>query len=573
MVTIKTIKNVFEPIVVAFVAIVFGLIFGYQFILHLWDIDTFHDWDQHFLYQWVPYISVVKYHQFPLWNPYMCGGTPMLGNPQSRFLSPFFLISLLWGPFAGLHIEGVLHLAIAWAGAYGMARTVDRSPLAAACAGVVFASSSWFFLRLMEGHSTALPWAYLPWVAMFFYKACKGGTHALLNAALSGLVLALMFGEGGVYPAPQAVLVMGFLAIGLGLQQKTLTPFKSLLISGLFGIVFALPKLIAVFNLLSKVPRLIDSNDSTAPHDLIQFFLSRNQDIASSGPFWGFHEYGAYIGILGAALVICGGVFYTRRSFLWIVGLLVFLLLGMGTIPVLGRFSPWVLLHQLPVYSSMQVPSRFFIVCVFFASLLASYGVDYVLTRPIKKSVAKTIVVLILLTLTVNNWLVITSFFRLASTSIPHVAPSGEFRQFWDDSDHNMMLAASGNRGSINCYEPVHLPTHAVAFNSKGYRGEVYFQGPQGHVRTVQWSPNELIYDIETDRPSKLIINQNYDGNWKIVGGSGQTTAVNGLLAVDVPVLKQRITVRYVDAMVYWSFLAPLVGLILIGWLLFRRNR
>ena len=59
------------------------------------------DWNEHFLYHGVPYQSIIEHGQFPLWNPYSCGGNPMLANPQSRFLSPLFLIDLAFGVVVG----------------------------------------------------------------------------------------------------------------------------------------------------------------------------------------------------------------------------------------------------------------------------------------------------------------------------------------------------------------------------------------------------------------------------------------------------------------------------------------
>jgi len=70
-----------------------------------------------------PPLSVAHFHQLPLWNPYECGGTPMIGDPQSRVLTPFFLIHLLFGPVVGIHLEIALHFALLWADISGGARS------------------------------------------------------------------------------------------------------------------------------------------------------------------------------------------------------------------------------------------------------------------------------------------------------------------------------------------------------------------------------------------------------------------------------------------------------------------
>ena len=41
--------------------------------------------------------TVVDYGEVPLWDPYYCGGLDGLGTPQSRFVSPTFLLTLAFG--------------------------------------------------------------------------------------------------------------------------------------------------------------------------------------------------------------------------------------------------------------------------------------------------------------------------------------------------------------------------------------------------------------------------------------------------------------------------------------------
>ena len=129
----------------------FALIFAWPILGHLGQFGAFHDWEFNTELHWVPYYTVLHYHQFPLWNPYKCGGIPMFGNPQSRVLTPFFLIHLLVGPVLGLQLEIILHLAMAWSGGYVLARTLGLSSLGCVVAASVFPSNSWFFLHVGEG--------------------------------------------------------------------------------------------------------------------------------------------------------------------------------------------------------------------------------------------------------------------------------------------------------------------------------------------------------------------------------------------------------------------------------------
>jgi hypothetical protein len=123
-------------------AILFGVLFSYPIILHLTGTTVQDDWDFESELHWVAYYTVVHFHRFPLWDPYKCGGLGMLANPQSRFLTPFFPLHLVFGPSVGAHLEIPLHLAIAWAGGYTLARLLGIRPLGAAVDATVFPSSS-----------------------------------------------------------------------------------------------------------------------------------------------------------------------------------------------------------------------------------------------------------------------------------------------------------------------------------------------------------------------------------------------------------------------------------------------
>ncbi|MEO7111714.1 MAG: hypothetical protein ABI183_14835, partial [Polyangiaceae bacterium] len=57
--------------------------------------------------------SVVSFHQFPLWDPYYCGGIDGLGTPQSRFVSPTFLLTLIFGT---LRAESLVAFFMFWLG-------------------------------------------------------------------------------------------------------------------------------------------------------------------------------------------------------------------------------------------------------------------------------------------------------------------------------------------------------------------------------------------------------------------------------------------------------------------------
>ncbi|MGZ6243901.1 MAG: hypothetical protein ACXWN9_15115, partial [Candidatus Binataceae bacterium] len=149
---------------VVLAALVFGAVFSYPLVLHPGVLSSFWDWDFAMQLTLAGYRSIIGYHQLPLWNPWKCGGAPLLANPQARILTPFFPLSLIFGPAAGAHLEVPLHLAMAWAGGYVLGRVLEMRPLGAVACASAFAASSWFPLHVASGELVMMGFCYLPWL-------------------------------------------------------------------------------------------------------------------------------------------------------------------------------------------------------------------------------------------------------------------------------------------------------------------------------------------------------------------------------------------------------------------------
>ncbi|MEO8799975.1 MAG: hypothetical protein ABI551_18910, partial [Polyangiaceae bacterium] len=67
--------------------------------------------------------TVVDFHQLPLWDPYYCGGIDALGTPQSRFVSPTFLLTLVFGTLRGQALVAFLMFYLGLEGTFRYARS------------------------------------------------------------------------------------------------------------------------------------------------------------------------------------------------------------------------------------------------------------------------------------------------------------------------------------------------------------------------------------------------------------------------------------------------------------------
>jgi len=530
-----------EIICVVAAALLFGAAFTAPMLAHLSAIGNIRDWDWQMHMQWVPFYTVTHFHQLPLWNPYECGGVPMLANPQSRFLTPFFLLHLLFGPVIGFQLEITLHFAIAWAGGYVLARVQGISPLASALCGSIYTGSSWLPLHLAVGHAVFLTSAYLPWIIACLWRGFH--EHQFLPAAVAALLVALTLGEGGVYPVLQAFVVAALLAIIISMIELSYWPILVAIAFGAFSAGFAAFKLLPNYEMMSVYPRPGDFFDYTPLRMIFGFLFSRVQIIGPDviGGQWEIWEYSAYIGPLAAALAVVGIAKATRASLPWLIAGVVFITLATGDS---ASYSPWSLLHQLPIFSSSRVAPRFLIPFTLTVGMMAAFGADFILQRFDARG--RYLLYFLICAMLADFWLVSAPSIRhLVDGEAPNPQDvSATFTQVRDESTGDMFVTSMANEGSLNCYEYTEITTTALGVKQPGYRGEQYLLGP-GTLQLTKWTPNALSYAVDIPAPTTIVINQNYDPSWRLIEGHGEVHARSGLLAIDLPAGRQSLRLEY----------------------------
>jgi hypothetical protein len=525
-----------ETLAVILGAVAFGALYTYPLLWHLTLPSIQNDWDFNAELNWVAYITVAQFHQLPLWNPYKCGGMGMLANPQSRFLSPFFLLHLIFKPTIGLHLEVMLHLAVMWAGCYVMARALNLSPLAAVAAAVTFCGSSWFSMHLGEGQIVMLPFAYLPWLIAIMLIGLD--TPSRIPAVIAGAVLALIVFEGGVLIILYGGPLLGMVAIVEAIRRRSLRPFEFLAIAGVFGVGLAAFKLIPSYQLTSAHPRQPWGAMAIHWDEFPKIFFWRSQQQLSESDRF-FIEFSNYISPAFLLLALIAVVTGRWRALPWLLMAAIFLIGARGDD---GEIPFWRWLKQLPMYSEMRLSSRFDITLALCVAIVAAYGVD-ALARFGKVGVA--IAVVLIAVGAIDALIIGPPFLWHAFDRVEQpMSTPPTFRQFYDIVVFDQTLVATHNTGMPFCYEYTGWPTNVLGFNQPGYRGEQYMLG-RGDVQLLNWSPNRLQYNVEAPAPATMVVNQNYDAGWVLRHGDGKIVDEGKLLAVNVPAGTQQIELVY----------------------------
>lgn len=93
--------------------------------------------------------------RFPLWIPYIGGGTPLHAGQQASLCHPILTpLVLLLGANQGIKVCLFLQFALAFAGGYLLARDLSVSRWGASLAGMIVTWGAFPVLHLMEGHVT-----------------------------------------------------------------------------------------------------------------------------------------------------------------------------------------------------------------------------------------------------------------------------------------------------------------------------------------------------------------------------------------------------------------------------------
>jgi len=553
---------------VALGSLAFALLFAWPIIPHLGQFGAFHDWEFATELHWVPYYTVVHFHQLPLWNPYKCGGMPMFANPQSRILTPFFLLHLITGPVMGAQLEIILHLALLVAGGYVLGRSLGMAPLGSMVCAAGFGSSSWFYLHLAEGHTVFLPTVYLPWVVAALCTAIN--RKKLLPAALGGLAIALIFFEGGLYVGIFAIILIATLTAPMMLTRRSFWPLWSAMTMALFVGGFAAIKLLPAVDFFKLYPRGVTGGEGNQWSVESLCLFSRNQDILHTGPGgFGFQEYGAYVSMAFVLFALCGAIYGWRRPLPWLIVGYVFARIAQGDI---GQHPPWDLMRSEKFFggmlTAMRLPSRFLIGTAMAFAVLAGFGADLLSTK--LRRVGPVLVGIVLAVAVVDSWLIGPPDFKVIFRDSTHVLqPSPHFQQMRQlGAKGNMTHVAMANMGALECYEYTDIKTNAVGYDQDGYRGEQFLIGP-GTVTLTRWTPNVLSFDLSSPGTNQLVVNQNYNEGWRISEGQGELFNNNGLIGVHVPAGSQHLTLQYHTRSLEVGLLMAFVGFVAL-WLMKR---
>ena len=524
--------------------------------------------DSHVLesYETHAVLSLVRFHELPRWDPYYCGGIYSLGTPQSRFASPTFLLSLLFGAGRGAAVTAFAMLWIGMEGMYRYAKSRRAPGMGALLAAPIFALSGNFAEAPFFGWLNFLGFELLPWTLYGVRRAVRGEATGVVIAACS---MAWIAGFGGTYAAPMGALLCGYelleAAVRFGRKPSNLGRVAA---AGAACAVLAVSvcavRAWPLAETLRAAPRVIGGAPGLHWEELWGA-LSGVVDLR--GGEW-HNDQGAFL--IGAMAIpaAMAGLFRLRSIPIVLVAALMFWAAsghGYG-------WSPYVGLRELPIYSVLRVPQRYLILFGICIAVLCATGIRSLEARARKRWYWGVPLVLLTLVTAWNVYPLIHNHHVAAGFRNLAAAPPELERDFHQARGNRWVAAyyAPMSRGSLSCWDAYPVPQSPEL--RADLPAEEYLADPSaGSVQRLQWSPNRIELKADLNRPARMRINQNWHPGWK--SSVGNVVSDNGLLAVDMPQGQSTFTVRFLPRSALGGAVATLLALGAAGWLVWAERR
>lgn len=509
------------------------LFFVLGFLLHPNSVIK-NDWD-YFLQLYEAFrISVLKYGQFPWWNPWVAGGVPLYANPQFALLSIESLSVLILGSLYGLKIAILIYYLLGFWGMYKLSKRISSSESRSVLVAYIFTFGGFTASHISLGHLTFAMYLLVPWLLYLFIIRFDTKYSYLYFA----LFLAFFINSSPHYIVIQSTVLVVILYLfdyaRRFINGYTMPIKKDLAVFSIASIL-CIHKLVFAYQYVSFFPRDIDTN---ASNSLALVFSSVFQPYYTTVPLsnyslpYGWHEYYSYTGLLLIILIVIilyRQIFHKKERSIY--SNLCFFVGAVALIVSMGSFygwSPYMILLRVPILKNMSVPSRWIGWSVLFILL------GIILSKA-KIKFFNTILLIVVIELFLINRLF---FFHEAIKFIPPVSKSiFDIYTDYEKKDSNRFYKSTlANLSEVHGYEPIigyqydERPTKRVGYNLGG-------KLISDNAEIISFTPNKIV--IKRLREGKIILNINPSNYWRVNGKqnfrSYRAVEINELFEIDDP--------------------------------------
>ncbi len=361
-------------------AIVLTGVFLYP-ALHNLDYLGIRDWGAMTIYPLVSRISLLTYHQVPLWNPYQCGGNLLFAHPHAALLSPFFLFVLLFNVMPGIKISFFAYYILGFLGSYYLAKKYGMEWRSALFVSILYTFTTTLANYMTEGYAHWGAQMLIPALFLFYLKSQDNIRYVLA----ASLTLSWIIFSGYYWGFVIMSTVLGVYTIFETLREKKA---RYLLVLGLIFLLTFLVCAIKLFPLLQygQLYPKVDTEVRSAYtwSALYTALVDPNQGpYARQGPGGEWFNFSLYLGWLPLLFAIAGLVLYAKRHWPLALTGLIALWISFGNNAWINLYA---VLKWIPaVTTSFHSPARFNTVFLLILCLFAGMALQRLLTAQIFK--------------------------------------------------------------------------------------------------------------------------------------------------------------------------------------------
>ena len=339
---------------------------------------------------WTLVNGLKQFGQFPLWNPYLRTGFPLVADPFLHVYNPFATLPVLvLGVMQGFKVALFLSFLAAALGMWWLGVAFGLGRPSRIWMGLMYAFTGQGVARFFQGeYDFVLGFAWIPWVLAFILLAMRTRQRRHVIGAV--ITLALLFFSGNVYYTFYMAFVVLLLALigGAGFDWKARRPYirsRALLMVAVIGLLALGLTAIQWLPMVDYWKSYVKVTDTqlVGSHSLSQIWLdyiSKDHHRPDAYSLLPSEEFYAYMGVWPFLLLafLPLAIRRTNRRALIFLGLL--LLAAVAYIAT--KYMPWAQLYaQSQFLTQFRYQTRMLIYGAVALIALAGFGLDAVWRR------------------------------------------------------------------------------------------------------------------------------------------------------------------------------------------------
>lgn len=340
--------------------------------------------------------SFKTFGYIPLWNPYVFGGSPFIGNIQVGFFYPINIIYFIIPLERAFAYSFLIDYLLIGLFTYLYARLLHLSKFSSLISAISVTFNGAIMKQLFLGHTIIMDSiAWLPLQLYLYEKLLQ--KNNIKYVVFSGIVFGITLLTGTVQLPLYAFMGLSlYYFIRIFLEYKINKNIKKWLILApiltlIIGLSMAAIQLLPTLELSSLSIRgqgisyEFASGFSFHPKEFLLIIFPSIFGLDSNNSFWGIGSFwgtSIYTGIVPFFLAFIG-LIYKRNKY-------IYALLLLSIFSVLYSFGNYGIIFKLfydyiPFFNNFRVPTRILFIYAFSFAIFSGFGAEYILEKLKKK--------------------------------------------------------------------------------------------------------------------------------------------------------------------------------------------